>query len=71
MYGGNWADLLAVAASWLALWKERTDQKWMFGAILIGMLVKRYACLFQPALESIRFFDPSVFHRESGNGRVR
>jgi membrane protease YdiL (CAAX protease family) len=39
-------------------------QKWMFGAILIAMLVKRYASLFQPALESIRFFDPSAFHRE-------
>ena len=64
MYGGNWADFLAVAASWLALWKEKTGQKWMFGAILIGLLVKRYASLFQPTLESIRFFDPSAFHRE-------
>jgi membrane protease YdiL (CAAX protease family) len=64
MYGGNWADLLAVTASWLALWKEKTPQKWMFGAILIGLLVKRYASLFQPTLESIRFFDPSAFHRE-------
>jgi hypothetical protein len=26
MYGGNWADLLAVAASWLALWKEKTGK---------------------------------------------
>jgi len=42
MYGANWADFLAVAASWLALWKEKTGQKWMFGAILIAMLVKRY-----------------------------
>ena len=67
MYGGNWADLLAVAASWLALWKEKTGQKWMFGAILIGILVKRYASLFQPTLESIRFFDPSAFHREFFN----
>jgi membrane protease YdiL (CAAX protease family) len=36
----------------------------MFGAILIGMLVKRYASLFQTTLESIRFFDPSAFHRQ-------
>ena len=64
MYGGNWADLLAVTASWLALWKEKTGQKWMFGAILIGMIVKRYASLFQPTLETFRFFDPSAFHRE-------
>jgi len=67
MYGGNGADLLAVTASWLALWKEKTSQKWMFGAILIAMLVKRYAGLFQPALESIRFFDPSAFHHEFFN----
>ena len=39
----------------------------MFGAILIAMLVKRYAGLFQPALESIRFFDPSAFHHEFFN----
>ncbi len=64
MYGGNWEDLCAVAASWLAMWKEKTAPKWMFGAILIGMLVKRYASLFQSTLESIRFFDPSAFHRE-------
>src|SRR6202043_3576915 len=35
MYGGNWADLLAVAVSWFALWKEKTKRKWMFVAILI------------------------------------
>jgi membrane protease YdiL (CAAX protease family) len=64
MYGGNSADLVAVTAAWLALWTEKTGQKWMFGGILIAMLVKRYASFFQPALESIRFFDPSVFHRE-------
>ncbi len=64
MYGGNWADLLAVAASWLALWKEKAKQKWMFVAILIGMLVKRYASLFQSTLESIKFFDASGFHHE-------
>src|SRR5260370_33717350 len=64
MYGGTWADLLAVAASWLALWKQKTGQKWMFGAILIGILGNRYTSLFQPTLESIRFFDPSAFHRE-------
>ena len=64
MYGGNGADLVAVTAAWLALWREKTGQKWMFGGILIAMLVKRYASLFQPALGSIRFLDPSVFHRE-------
>ena len=64
MYGGNWADLIAVAASWLALWKEKTRQKWMFAAILLGTLVKRNAALFQPTLQSVRFFDPSTFYSE-------
>lgn len=36
----------------------------MFGAILITMLVKRYASRFRPVLESIRFFDASAFHHE-------
>lgn len=64
MYGGNWPDLLAVIASWLALWKERTRQKWLFAAVPLAILVKRYASLLQPALQSVRFFDPSQFHRE-------
>ena len=55
MYGGNWADLIAVAASWLALWKERTSQKWLFAAILLGTLVKRNAAIFQPTLQSVKF----------------
>jgi membrane protease YdiL (CAAX protease family) len=67
MYGGNWADLLAVAASWLALWKEKTRQAWVFAAILITLLVKRNAGVLQSTLESIRFFDPSGFHREFFN----
>jgi len=67
MYGGNWADLIAVAASWLALWREKTGQRWMFGAILIGIVVKRYARLLQPILQSMRVFDPSAFHREFFN----
>jgi len=32
MYGGNWEDLFAVAASWLALWKENNRQVWVFAA---------------------------------------
>jgi membrane protease YdiL (CAAX protease family) len=68
MYGGNWPDLLAVIASWLALWKdplkEKARQRWTFAAVLIAILVKRYAGLLQPALQSVKFFDPSLFHRE-------
>jgi len=64
MYGGTWADIFAVAASWFALWKEGTRQKWLFVAILIGTLVKRNAALFQPTLQSVRFFFPSEFYSE-------
>ena len=64
MYGGTWADIFAVAASWFALWKDGTRQKWLFVAILLGMLVKRNAALFQSTLQSVRFFDPSSFHSE-------
>jgi membrane protease YdiL (CAAX protease family) len=64
MYGGNWADLVAVAGSWFALWKERTNNKWMYVATLTAVLVKRNAALFQPALQSVRFFNPSGFYTE-------
>lgn len=64
MYGGNWTDLIAVAVSWFALWKEKTTQKWLFVAILIAVFVKRNAAIFQPALQSVRFFNPSGFYSE-------
>jgi hypothetical protein len=64
MYGGNWEDLFAVAASWLALWKENNRQVWVFAAILRGIFLKRSAGILQPALQSVRFFDASGFHRE-------
>jgi membrane protease YdiL (CAAX protease family) len=64
MYGGNWADLVAIAASWFALWKEKTNKKWMFVTPLIAVLVKRNAALLQPDLESVRFFHPSTFYSE-------
>lgn len=64
MYGGTWADLFAVAVSWFALWKERTNQKWLFIAVLLGTLVKRNAALFQLALQSVRFFKPAVFYAQ-------
>lgn len=41
MFGGNWADFVAVAASWLALWKEKTTRRWAFVGILAAVLVKR------------------------------
>lgn len=36
MYGGNWEDIFAVAASWLALWKGNNRRVWAFAAILIA-----------------------------------
>jgi hypothetical protein len=41
MYGGDWEDLAAVAASWLALWRENNRQVWVFAGILIGTILKR------------------------------
>ncbi len=64
MYGGNWADLLAVGTSWYALWKEKTNKKWMFVAILIAVFVKRNAALVQHNLQSVRFFNASGFYGE-------
>jgi membrane protease YdiL (CAAX protease family) len=64
MYGGNFADVLAVVAAWLALRREKTTQKWMFIAVPIAILVKRNAALFQPALQAVRFFQPSAFYTE-------
>jgi membrane protease YdiL (CAAX protease family) len=64
MYGGNWADLLAVAVSWFALWKEKTREKWLFAAIAVATLIKRNAAILQPALQSVRFFHSSSFFNE-------
>jgi len=33
MFGGNWADCVAIAASWLALLKEKTSRRWAFVGI--------------------------------------
>jgi membrane protease YdiL (CAAX protease family) len=65
MYGGNWAELIAIAASCFALWKEKTNKKWvLFVAILIAVFVKRNVATFQPALQSVRFFNLSGFYSE-------
>jgi membrane protease YdiL (CAAX protease family) len=64
MFGGNWADCVAVAASWLALWKEKTSRRLAFVGVLAAVLVKRNAGLLQTLLQSVRFLDPSAFHRE-------
>jgi hypothetical protein len=64
MYGGNWEDLFAVAASWLALWRENNRRVWVFAAILIGTIIKRSAGILRPTLQSIRFFDASGFYHE-------
>src|SRR5262249_17952198 len=64
MFGGNWADLLAVAASWFALWKEKTSHRGALAGVLAAVLVNRNAGLLQRPLQSVRFFDPSGFHGE-------
>jgi len=64
MYGGNWSDFIALTGSWLALWKEKTSAWRTFAVILSAIFVKRNLGLLQPTLQSVRFFDPSGFHRE-------
>jgi hypothetical protein len=51
-------------ASWLALWKEKTSRRLAFVGTLAAVLIKRSAGLLQTPLQSVRFFDPSAFHRE-------
>ena len=62
MYGGNWADAIAVVASWMALWLEKTSSRWLYAGVLIAMLVKRNAAYLQPLLVAVRFFKPSPFY---------
>jgi membrane protease YdiL (CAAX protease family) len=64
MFGGNQADLVALVAAWFALWKEKAGRSWAYIAVLAALLLKRNAGLLQPALESVRFFEPSGFHRD-------
>jgi len=61
MYGGNRGDVVALLASWLALWKERTS-RWTFILVAAALVVKRQASLFEPILRSVRFFDVGGFH---------
>jgi len=44
--------------------EENNRQVWLFGAILIGTILKRSAGILRPNLQSIRFFDPSGFYHE-------
>lgn len=64
MYGGDWEDAIAVAASWLALWRENHRKVWLFAATLLATILKRSAGSLRPALQTITFFDASGFHRE-------
>ncbi len=64
MYGGNWEDLFAVAASWLALWKENNRKVWLFAATLMAAILKRSAGSFRPTLQTVQFFDASGFYHE-------
>lgn len=67
MYGGNWADVVAIAAAWIALWKEKTRSRWFYAGVLIATLVKRNAGYLQPTLSFVRFFHPSPFFHQFFN----
>ena len=62
MYGGNLADVVAVMASWIALLKEKASGRWLYAGVLVATLIERNAGILQPALTSIRFFEPSPFY---------
>jgi len=64
MHGGDWQDGVAVLASWLALWKEQTQQKWLYVAVLVAAGLKRCLPYIEPALRSIAFFPVEGFHRD-------
>src|SRR5262245_47483043 len=67
MFGGAWADVVALAGSWLALKKEKATRVSTLRAILAAVLVKRHLRVLQPFLGSVTFFDPNGFHREFFN----
>jgi membrane protease YdiL (CAAX protease family) len=61
MYGGSSADAVAIAAAWLALWKEKTKGKWLYAGVPTAVLIDRSAGYLQPTLSFVRFFHPSPF----------
>ena len=63
MYGGNWQDAVAVAVAWVALWKEQTEQKWLYAAVPAFILLKRNLSVIAPVAASVCFFD-SALNRE-------
>jgi membrane protease YdiL (CAAX protease family) len=64
MHGGDWEDGGAVLASWLALWKEQTQRKLLYVAVLIAVGLKRHLSLIEPALRSVTVFQAEGFHQE-------
>jgi membrane protease YdiL (CAAX protease family) len=64
MYGGNWQDALAIAGSWLALWRENNRKVWIFAATLLATILKRAVASRRPVLQTIQFFDASGFYHD-------
>jgi membrane protease YdiL (CAAX protease family) len=64
MHGGDWQDGVAVLASWLALWKERSQRKWLYVAVLVAVGLKRCLPLIEPVLRSVAFFPVGDFHQD-------
>jgi membrane protease YdiL (CAAX protease family) len=64
MFGGDWQDLIAIAASWLALWRENRRRVWEFVGVAAAVFLKRNASIFQLLLQTVRFFDPAGFYHE-------
>jgi len=64
MFGGNTADLLAIALAFAALYIEKTRSPWGYGAIILAVLLKQNAEEFRPALQSVAIFEPAGFYRD-------
>lgn len=64
MYGGNIADLVAIAASYVALWREKRKAAWMYAAVIGAILLKRNAALLAGTLQRVQIFDPSAYYNE-------
>ncbi len=64
MFGGDWADLLAIALAFVALFVEKTRILRSCVAVVLAVLIKRNAEVLRPVLQSVVFFEPGPFYRE-------
>lgn len=64
MYGGDFADVAAVLFAFLALRLERHNNRWIYPAVVIAVMIKRSAGAVATVLQSGVFFIPSQFYQQ-------